>query len=171
MASGFSHQSTRTKAISSFHTVKGNEQLSVLFHYYLDLIITLTSLLHPVLLPTSFLKLLFSRNLRMKYILSWVSITLCFCFVLALFGLICFSPFWQEDKYNTDIYKADIYGSLTMGLVFFQFLNMSNCLFILLHLVQKANFCSLYFYYTHYYCPYYSDEEIQAKRGPRSHCI
>ena len=112
MASGFSHQSTRTKAISSFHTVKGNEQLSVLFHYYLDLIITLTSLLHPVLLPTSFLKLLFSRNLRMKYILSWVSITLCFCFVLALFGLICFSP-----SFLPDLKRSCFPSSLTLLMV------------------------------------------------------
>ena len=53
--------------------------------------------------------LLFSRNLRMKYTLSWVSITLCFCFVLALFGLVCFSP-----SFLLDLKRPCFPGSLTL---------------------------------------------------------
>ena len=53
--------------------------------------------------------LLFSRNLRMEYTLSWVSITLCFCFVLALFGLVCFSP-----SFLLDLKRPCFPGSLTL---------------------------------------------------------
>lgn len=73
---------------------------------------TLTSLLHSVLLPTFLETFLLSRNLRSKYILSWVSIALflfcstsvCFVFLL-LFCLTLNVPVSQAPLLHWSYYR------------------------------------------------------------------